>query len=397
MSELSENWPLFADFEDEGVSLEPEEETARVLLVDDDPLVTNAIRRVLLGKYIVTEATSGSDALAAVDGSQPFAVVVSDLRMPGMDGVAFLRAMHERHPDTVRILLTGHADLTAAIAAVNEAKVSRFLTKPSPNEIAAQVIADGVEQYRLARAESELLEGTLQGSVGVLMSTLSIGNPVAFARAARMKHWATQMLEELQPVNSWEIEVAVMLSQLGAVTLPPAVTAKMSLGASLDETEQKMAGRLPGIAQKMLAGIPRLGGVRSIIASQYGWQDPQAPLGSKLLHMASEYDVLTLNHLTADEIAERFIADAPSYGDEVMSALQAVLDTRVRLRRVEKLPVIALEAGMILAADVFAADGTLLVPSGLKVTVSALERIANFARSSGLESKTVPVLLSDTV
>ena len=120
----------------------------RILLVDDDELMLDALERQLRDYFEVTVATEGKLAMKLVVSKQPFAVVVSDLRMPGMDGVSLLYCMWQVAPDTVRVLLTGSADIESAVAAVNQAKIFRFLTKPCPTHMLIRALQDSVEQYR---------------------------------------------------------------------------------------------------------------------------------------------------------------------------------------------------------------------------------------------------------
>lgn len=102
----------------------------RILLVDDEPNVLSALARQLHPLYQVSLTPSPEEGLLLLEREGPFAVVLSDMRMPKMDGATFLKHVRERSPDTIRLLLTGHADLESAIAAVNEGQVFRFLTKP---------------------------------------------------------------------------------------------------------------------------------------------------------------------------------------------------------------------------------------------------------------------------
>src|SRR4030042_1805929 len=94
---------------------------------------------------------------------KPYAVIVSDLKMPGMNGIKFLSKVREMAPDSVRVMLTGFAELQTAIDAVNEGNIFRFLTKPCPPDILSRALDMGIEQYRLITAERELLEQTLKG------------------------------------------------------------------------------------------------------------------------------------------------------------------------------------------------------------------------------------------
>src|SRR4051812_31777786 len=108
--------------------------TPTILLVDDDVRVISALQRSLYRDYRIEIAAGASDALTALTQGS-YAVIVSDLKMPGMSGIDLLTTVKTAYPDTVRVLLTGEADLDAAIAAVNDGNVFRFLTKPCPQEL----------------------------------------------------------------------------------------------------------------------------------------------------------------------------------------------------------------------------------------------------------------------
>ena len=160
---------------------------ARVLLVDDEVSVLDGLRRRLHGRFQVTCAEGGREALGQVASSPPFAVAVSDMRMPDMDGATYLEQLREVQPDTVRVLLTGYTDIDGAVAAINQGHIFRFLFKPCDSETLINTLGDAVAQYRLVTAERELLEKTLRGSVQALVETLSLADPAAFALAVRIK------------------------------------------------------------------------------------------------------------------------------------------------------------------------------------------------------------------
>jgi DNA-binding NtrC family response regulator len=126
-----------------------------VLLVDDEVAILDGLRRQLRRKFTVHTATSGTDALRLLE-SEPVAVVVSDMRMPEMNGATFLARVREQHADVVRILLTGEADTRAAVAAVNEGHIYRFLAKPCPPEVLLTEISGAVELNRLITSDKEL-------------------------------------------------------------------------------------------------------------------------------------------------------------------------------------------------------------------------------------------------
>ena len=103
----------------------------RILVVDDDPLVLGVLKEILSrGPYTVLGAPSAEEALDLM-GAETVDVVISDERMPGMQGSEFLAVVRQRHPDTMRIILTGHASVQAAMRAINESEIFRFLTKPA--------------------------------------------------------------------------------------------------------------------------------------------------------------------------------------------------------------------------------------------------------------------------
>jgi len=141
----------------------------RILCVDDDPSMLGGLSAVLRRDFDVCTAASGPDGLRALTDEGPFPVVVSDLAMPGMSGVEFLALVASVAPNAVRVLLTGHASLEAAVAAVNEGNIFRFLVKPCRPDELIKALKDGVEQARLVTADCELLERRLEAMSGHLL------------------------------------------------------------------------------------------------------------------------------------------------------------------------------------------------------------------------------------
>jgi signal transduction histidine kinase len=133
----------------------------RVLFVDDEPYVLAGLTDLLRGRYQVTTATSGTEALRIIVDSEPFSVIVSDFAMPGMSGAEFLGQARHASPDAIRLLLTGQATLEGAASAINEGQIFRFLIKPCSGSHLIQALDDAVEQYRLVTADRQLLEHKL--------------------------------------------------------------------------------------------------------------------------------------------------------------------------------------------------------------------------------------------
>mgnify|MGYP003385900164 CR=1 FL=1 len=129
-----------------------------ILCVDDEPNVTDAIRRQFRKKYTVTTASGGAEALELLK-SKPelsFGVIISDYNMPGMDGIEFLSAAGKYRPDSSMLMLTGRAELDVAVKALHEGKIYRFLSKPCPGEMLEAAIEDGLKQFNLIHSEREL-------------------------------------------------------------------------------------------------------------------------------------------------------------------------------------------------------------------------------------------------
>src|ERR1700733_13680361 len=141
----------------------------RVLFVDDEPQVLEGIQRALRKQVDLQTAAGGAEGLRLLSEAGPFALVISDMRMPIMNGAQFLAKVRVQSPETVRMILSGQADLQATIAAVNEGHIYRFLSKPCPADQLLAAIADGLKQYRLLTAEKVLLEQTLSGCVTMLI------------------------------------------------------------------------------------------------------------------------------------------------------------------------------------------------------------------------------------
>lgn len=130
---------------------------ARVLLVDDEPAVLDALRRQLRRSFEVFTAGGGAEALELMETTEPFAAVLSDMRMPAMDGATLLSLVREKCPDTVRLLLTGQADMESTIAAINDGQIYRFLSKPSPTPDIEAALRDAAELHRQITAERSAL------------------------------------------------------------------------------------------------------------------------------------------------------------------------------------------------------------------------------------------------
>jgi response regulator RpfG family c-di-GMP phosphodiesterase len=363
-----------------------------ILCVDDEPRVLEGLVLNLRRHYRVSTATNGLKGLEIIDGDDPPAVVVSDMRMPEMDGAAFLSRVKDRSPDTVRILLTGQADLDSAIAAVNHGQVFRFLTKPcSPQSFLAAVQAAS-DQHRLITAERELLEKTLRGSIKALTEILSLSNPLAFGRAMRLKKHAADLVAGLGVPFSWQVEVAVMLSQIGCVTLPAATNEKLYYGKPLNSDETELTQRVPALSLQLLESIPRLEAVRAILQVQdhnfdgsgsphSAAQGEAIPLGARILKLVIDYDTLEAAGSDPAFALGTLQGRKGRYDPKMLDALARV-KTKAASQGLNEIGLAAVRPGMFLVQDVMSSTGLLLVARGHEVTAGLLYRLRNMAPGS---------------
>jgi response regulator RpfG family c-di-GMP phosphodiesterase len=375
------------------------EERPRVLCVDDEPRVLEGLHLHLHRAYEVHTAANGLEGLDAIEHSEaPFALVLSDMRMPGMDGATFLGQVRQRTPNTVRMLLTGQADIESAIAAVNEGQIFRFLTKPCPPKTLLAAFEIATEQYRLITAERVLLEQTLRGVIKTLTDILALANPTAFGRANRIRRHATDLAKQLGIEQDWwQLDVAAMLSQLSCITLPPDTLDKLYQGGVLSEKEQAMVERLPAMTFQLLGGIPRLEEVIAILNNQdQAYRlDPKAPdlprLGGHLLRIATNFDTLINHGYAAETTLSIMRTRAGQYDSTVLEAFAAIRNPNVAQRNaIKEISILTLKPGMVLAEDVRTAAGALLSARGQEVTDSFLARLYNFR--ANLQKSTVRVL-----
>lgn len=370
----------------------------RVLCVDDERHVLDGFSRVLRSEFEVVPAAGGVAALHAMQGALPrFAVVLSDMRMPGMNGVAVLAAARRLVPDATRVLLTGQADVKAAIAVVNEAQIFRFLTKPCRPEELLATLRQAAEQHHLLLAQRELLTHTLTGSVQALIEMLALTNPIGYGRALRARQLIADLATLIGFRDRWQMEMAAMISQIGVPVLPPDLGARYAAGDPLSDEEEVEVARLPLLALRVLGTLPRLDEIRAILTHLNDRYDAAAspaieehhPLGARLLRAVLDFDRLRSGGMNDADCLATMRGRADRYDPDVLVDLARVAHSEapdssceMRLRDV---PV-----GMIFASDVRMEDGTLLIARGQESTEGLLERIERYW--SHLESQPVRVM-----
>ncbi len=360
----------------------------RILLVDDEENLLVGLKRILFRDFDITTAVGAAQGLELIASQPPFSVIVSDFRMPGMDGIQFLARVRAAAPDSVRVLFTGNADLRAATDAVNEGGIFRFLLKPAaPNQVIGTLQAC-IRQYRLVVAERELLEKTLRGAVTVMADILAAVSPLAFSRSARVRSLCERLAPALGLAPSWELEVASLLSQIGCVTIPTSTLEQKLAGGPLGAAEEKLIAALPSVGERLLQNIPRLEGIGKAIGLQdacYDARNPLRPSGeqlppiSRLLKVALDYDGLLATGKSPRESYDLMLKDGLRYDPKVLARLEELVNHAEIPAGVRKVGLPELAAGMLLAQDVRDKHGTMLIATGHALTDVLIFKLRAFA------------------
>ncbi|MEM9468054.1 MAG: response regulator [Actinomycetota bacterium] len=370
-------------------------EKPTVLFVDDEPDVLRGMKLTLRKQYRVMTAESGLEGLELLGCADNAAieVVVSDMRMPHMDGATFLSEVRRRHPHLPRILLTGQADMESAIAAVNDAKIFRFLTKPCPPEVLQETIDDAVEQARLRGVEQRLLDETLSAAVAVMTDVLGLVSAGAYSRTMRITELVGGLAAELDTEADWELLLAARLSQIGCVVI------------SDDATPGELDGRHARVASELVATIPRLEQVADIVSHQLdpapvAGSDPSSPADpstkAELLRVAVGFDRLVAAGSTRKEAIQQLAAAPEPPARVMLDALSRVRPDREAMVEIET-TVAQLAAGMQLTEDVVAGHGVKLAGAGVVLTSALIGRFRTFASSHGIAEPITVLAPASTV
>ena len=367
----------------------------RILCVDDEANVLAAYQRNLRKQFSLDTVPSGAAALRLIQSQGPYAVIVADMRMPEMDGVQLLTAVKRLAPETIRIMLTGDADQSTAMEAVNQGHIFRFLTKPCAPETLVAALCAGQEQYRLVTAEKELLEKTLNGSVQLLTEVLSLADPVGFGRGQILRDHILTFAKHFNVPHTWDLEIGAMLAQLGCVTLPPAVLTKWRNGAALTGAEKDLVARVPEVGSRLLGNIPRLEQVARMVRYQQKNFDgsglPQdevagqdIPIGARLLKVLADLSLLEGANKPKEAALQVMQRRLGYYDPDVLQAVSASLDIYLPATEILAIAVKDLQLGYLIMSDVKSLDDILIVKAGATVSHLLLERLHNFANFAGV-------------
>lgn len=362
-----------------------------VLCVDDDPAVLRAAQRVLGSRFAVSISLGPAQALAmAQKAPEPFAVVVADLQMPGLSGIGLLQCIRQLSPLTVRVLLSGNADLRSAVDAVNTGEIYRFITKPYEPEHLIAMVTEACTYHRelatLAAGADHSM--ALTGYVTALNRMLEAMRPDARETAARIERRVREIVDCCPVDTADDLFAAAALSQIGAAGLPGDAADRIYGGAILSAVDVTRADTIAVASAEMVANIPALARVREILyATTIHVPAALEAFALRDEDVAAASDAVTLSGrilaaaMLADQCARQGLVNpAPAF--EVSSVAPEVRE-RVRMilarsdggARVRTIPLAEVRAGMTLAADVLAPNGLLFAGRDQRVTPALVERL----------------------
>lgn len=383
--------------------------TGHVLVVDDEENNRELLRDLLEEQgHQVTEAENGEQALERVKKAPP-EVILLDVMMPGMDGFEVCRRL-KADPETAPIpillvtSLTGRSDRLTGI----EAGANDFISKPIDTQDVLLRVRNAVytrhlyntvqENYekvqKLEKEERVLLEKTLLGGIKVLTDVLSLANPTAFSHVARLKKYVGSIAKELGLANTWEFELAATFSLLGCIALPATLMDKVYSGAKLEDSERKMYLEHPKIGSDLIKNIPRLENIAAMISAQQKKFQRSAPnselkkenriaLGGLILKTAQIFDQLLGATLPTADLFQQVEFKLGHNVPEIIEALRN-LEASIERKVMISVSIDALDRTMVLAQDVRATNGLLLVPEGQEVTFPVIARLRNHAKGIGV-------------
>lgn len=411
---------------------------ATLLCVDDEQNILSALRRLFrTAGYRILTAESGAEALALLEREQ-VDLVISDMRMPQMDGAAFLTQVAQRWPQTVRILLTGYADLSSTIAAVNNGHIYRYVAKPWEDNDLKLAVQHGLEQQFLERERKRLLELTqrqnaelqdlntnlerkvaartaelreandnLERAHGELKSTyvstvkvfshlLEMREQSVAGHSRRVADQARQLAQslDLDSDNVQSVLFAALLHDIGKIGLPDQLISKPFNALPTPEREKVMQHAV--IGQGLLMGLDYLHSAAQLIRSHHERWDGQGypdrlkgesiPLGARILAVVNDYDALQRGSLASvryspSQARDFLIANkGKRYCPTVVEAFLAMLGHEDKAAAVPEkaMSSAALEPGMVLSRDLTTRDGVLLLSVGYVLDRKLIDKIQQF-------------------
>jgi response regulator RpfG family c-di-GMP phosphodiesterase len=369
--------------------------TRKVLLVDDEENVLHALARNFRRDFEMETALGPQAALSMISERGPYAVVVSDFRMPDMDGLELLSQVRKQWPDTVRMILSGNADFQSVMASVNDGCVFQFMTKPCPVDNLRNSITGALRHHELAvRERQDILENTLNGSAAMMAEVLSMVSSLAFSRASRLRRYVQHMARCLGAENLWVYDLAAILSQIGCIAVPAGIQEKVCSGTPLSLQEETTFLAHPLTGHRLLAGIPRLEVVAEIVLHQLkSFEELRKAnlsetvrFGAQMLLIASRVDDTVARGAPLDAAIQYMAARPSVYQPSLVGSVQSV-EAWLQEMQIREVPIEDLRLGMIIREDLYGQAGLLIVARGQSVSEALIARLRIFFRTAGLNPR----------
>lgn len=394
----------------------------KVLYVDDETHLLSSFTSLMWREQVQVHTVADSTSIDSVlDREGPFAVVISDQRMPGLDGVATLNRVKERFPDTIRVMLTGYADFEDTRRAINEAGISRYINKPWDDVALKRLVHECILQYNL-QAENkhltaqlsaqnktlqELLEGTVAQSIRLLTHLISYINPHAANQTERVRKLGKavlNLLPDLSVEERWTITRALDLFNLGIAVLPSWIQVSLNKDG-LHALERFPAARAHNLlAAELLKDIPRFEDVARVIKYQSkdynGAGEPvteiiqgtNLPLGSRLLHILIDLDNQSTEHFKGKDVLQSMLNYPKKYDVELIRLMLEGANSQKE--KIKLLPVDELQEGMIVEEDVIAENRQVLLHAHSQITAASCKILKQW-RDYGYINGTIKVRLPE--
>jgi response regulator RpfG family c-di-GMP phosphodiesterase len=410
-----------------------------ILCVDDEPNILSSLRRLFRPKgFQILVADSGKAGLAVLE-AETVDLVISDMRMPEMNGAQFLEHVRQRWPDTVRLLLTGHSDVTAIIDAINRGEIYRYITKPWDDNDIVLIVRQALERKAMEletkrlealtakqndelkdlnasleakveartaeiQAANERLKSSFVTSIKVFSTLIEMRGGNLSGHSRRVADLCRKIAHKLQLETKLkqEIFVAALLHEIGKIGFADDM---LSTPLSKMKPDQLEAYRKHAAhAEQLLLPLQDLHGASEIISAQFerfdgtGFPDHLAgeliPIGTRILSLASDYDNMQIGMQTQSRLSPheaRVIISHGSgsrYDPKVVAAfVETISDASQKVSGVADRPVKSeeMEIGMVLSRDLITPSGLLMLSSGHVLDARVIVRIKNFERTGGLE------------
>ncbi len=277
------------------------DEKYNILLVDDEEDNLSLLYRTLRGSYNLDRSTSPLKALEMMD-EKDYQLVISDHKMPEMDGVEFLKRASEKHPDMMRILLTAYSDANILIDAINYAKIYRYVKKPYNPEELQLIVSAALEFFQLKHDNDKLivdLKELFAGTIKAIMGALDAKDSYTSGRSKRITFYSTEIAKKLglSSIDIGKVELAGMLHDIGMIGVSDDVLYKID---DLTQEEYDEIKEHINYSVKILEDIKQLKDVVEIIKCHHenydgsgypaGLRGEEIPVGARIIAVGDAFD-----------------------------------------------------------------------------------------------------------